>query len=207
MLQWCNIKLGGYIVSKQEFREEELQNIETIVDEPWEHQFEKEEDAPSTRSARIHTVGEAGVYTKVLFSVIVALIVLLCGWLLWRHFAGGSAQTSAPETKVPKLVIQTTTTTAASTGSAAQDESSSSANDSEKESSKSSSVTSSTSREVSSSSSSSATQAGGAGSYTVVSGDNLYRIAQRYGTTVSQLKALNGLSSDSLKVGQVLRVK
>lgn len=199
-------------MSKKEFREEELQNVETIVDEPWEHQFD-EEDSPSTRSARIHTVGEAGVYTKVLFSVIVALIVLLCGWLLWRHFAGGSSQTSAPETKVPKLVIQTTTT-AASTESAAQDESSASSssnasgnNETSDRSSSSSVLTSSTTREVSTSVASSAAQVGGAGSYTVVAGDNLYRIAQRYGTTVSQLKALNGLASDSLKVGQVLRVK
>lgn len=42
--------------------------------------------------------------------------------------------------------------------------------------------------------------------YKVVSGDTLSGIAARYGTTVSKLKSLNGLSSDFLQVGQVLKV-
>ena len=42
--------------------------------------------------------------------------------------------------------------------------------------------------------------------YTVRSGDTLWQLAQRYGTTVSTLKSLNGLSSDILNIGQVLRI-
>ncbi|MFS0821418.1 LysM peptidoglycan-binding domain-containing protein [Bacillus sp. 1P02SD] len=42
--------------------------------------------------------------------------------------------------------------------------------------------------------------------YTVAAGDTLWVIANRNGTTVSQLKDANGLTSDSLYVGQVLRV-
>jgi len=42
--------------------------------------------------------------------------------------------------------------------------------------------------------------------YTIVSGDNLWRIAQRFGTTVDAIMLLNGLSSDLLRIGQVLRI-
>lgn len=44
-------------------------------------------------------------------------------------------------------------------------------------------------------------------SYKVVSGDTLSRIASKYGTTVKDLKSLNGLNSDFIYVGQVLKVK
>ena len=42
--------------------------------------------------------------------------------------------------------------------------------------------------------------------YTVVSGDTLYSIANKYGLTVDELKSLNNLSSDTLSIGQVLNV-
>lgn len=40
--------------------------------------------------------------------------------------------------------------------------------------------------------------------YKVVSGDSLYSIAQKFGTTVDELKSLNNLSSNTLSIGQVL---
>ena len=40
--------------------------------------------------------------------------------------------------------------------------------------------------------------------YTVVSGDSLWSIANRFGVTVSDLKSANGLTSNLLSVGQVL---
>lgn len=42
--------------------------------------------------------------------------------------------------------------------------------------------------------------------YTVKAGDSLYSIAQRYGTTVDELKSLNNLTSNTLSIGQVLRI-
>ncbi len=42
--------------------------------------------------------------------------------------------------------------------------------------------------------------------HTVTKGDTLFSISQKYGTTVSGLKQLNGLKSDVIKVGQTLTV-
>lgn len=42
--------------------------------------------------------------------------------------------------------------------------------------------------------------------YTVRSGDTLWLLAQRYGTTVDAIKSLNGLTSNMLNIGQVLKI-
>ena len=42
--------------------------------------------------------------------------------------------------------------------------------------------------------------------YTVRSGDTLWALARRFGTTVDAIKSLNGLTGDTLRIGQVLRI-
>lgn len=42
--------------------------------------------------------------------------------------------------------------------------------------------------------------------YTVRSGDTLWLLARRFGTTVDAIKQLNGLTSDMLNIGQVLKI-
>ncbi|MCL2031304.1 MAG: LysM peptidoglycan-binding domain-containing protein [Oscillospiraceae bacterium] len=42
--------------------------------------------------------------------------------------------------------------------------------------------------------------------YTVRAGDTLWLLAQRFGTTVDAIRSLNGLTGDTLLVGQVLRI-
>jgi LysM repeat protein len=52
-----------------------------------------------------------------------------------------------------------------------------------------------------------ATAPTGGSSYTVRSGDTLGAIAERYGTTASNLRAWNGISGSRINVGQKLRVQ
>lgn len=42
--------------------------------------------------------------------------------------------------------------------------------------------------------------------YIVKSGDNLYKIAQKFNTTVNKIKDLNNLNKDTLSIGQVLKI-
>ena len=42
--------------------------------------------------------------------------------------------------------------------------------------------------------------------YKVVSGDNLYSIAKKYNTTVDKIKSLNNLESNTLSIGQILKL-
>ena len=46
----------------------------------------------------------------------------------------------------------------------------------------------------------------GTTTYTVVSGDNLYSIADRFGTTVDAIKNASNLTSNTLKIGQILLI-
>ncbi|MFL9844811.1 glucosaminidase domain-containing protein [Flavobacterium rhizosphaerae] len=45
------------------------------------------------------------------------------------------------------------------------------------------------------------------GSYTVMKGDTLYSISKKHNLTVEQLMKLNGLSGNTISIGQVLKVK
>jgi LysM repeat protein len=42
--------------------------------------------------------------------------------------------------------------------------------------------------------------------YTVRKGDNLTKIARKYGTSVSALRRANGISGDLIRIGQVLTI-
>lgn len=43
--------------------------------------------------------------------------------------------------------------------------------------------------------------------YTVIKGDTLWAISQKFGVSVDQIKKLNGLTSNVLSIGQVLKIK
>ena len=54
--------------------------------------------------------------------------------------------------------------------------------------------------------SSTQTVSSGSQTHTVKAGEGLWRIARTYGLSLEQLKALNGLTSNVIRVGQVLKV-
>ena len=43
-------------------------------------------------------------------------------------------------------------------------------------------------------------------SYVVVKGDNLYSIANKYGVSVDDIKKLNNLNSNTLQIGQIIKI-
>jgi len=45
------------------------------------------------------------------------------------------------------------------------------------------------------------------GTYTVIKGDTLYNIAKRFNISIDDLKILNNMTTDGIKLGQVLKVK
>jgi len=50
------------------------------------------------------------------------------------------------------------------------------------------------------------TASGGGGTYKVVKNDTLYSISRRHNTNVAALKSANGLTSDTIREGQVLQI-
>ncbi|MBV6439883.1 MAG: LysM peptidoglycan-binding domain-containing protein [Haliscomenobacteraceae bacterium CHB4] len=48
---------------------------------------------------------------------------------------------------------------------------------------------------------------GSSATYRVVAGDTLYGIARKFGMTVDEIKSFNGLTSNNLSVGQILKVR
>jgi peptidoglycan endopeptidase LytE len=46
-----------------------------------------------------------------------------------------------------------------------------------------------------------------ANTHKVKNGDSLWVIAKKYGTSVEKIKTLNGLKSEKLQIGQILKIK
>lgn len=168
--------------------DEELLDQETIIDEPWAHQFE-EGPEKTTRSARNHDNKKgANLYTKIIFGAIFFAIVVVATWAVLRglNIVKGSSGQNETTPPVPRLVLQSQTTSSSGTPS--------------DESATTTSTTTSSSLESSnietSATSSSAQQSGR--THVIKSGESAYSIASKYGITVSQFYTLNGINANTV---------
>lgn len=176
--------------NKQEVNQNTIQD--TIIEEPWLHQFESDETDSSTRTSRHIKTNGSSLYTKIIFTVFVLIILVVGAWAVLKGFnvIGGTSQQGTATPAVPKLVLQSQTTTT----TVKADEQSSSTT----KSNTSAQTTTSTAR----------SNATGETTYTVASGDSAYTIAEAFGMTVSDFYTLNGMTEASvLHPNQVVKVK
>ncbi|WP_196246194.1 LysM peptidoglycan-binding domain-containing protein [Lacticaseibacillus zhaodongensis] len=187
--------------------------------EPWNTQFEDDRDDSGSYSRVVRRKHSRG--NTVMTWVIVALLVIVCLTpIVWRAVSKRMANTGDSQTRISVATSSSKQSSEdafkssskkakasadSKASSSAKASSSSSAVQSSSSASTTSSAQSSSSSSTSSSSSSSSTASG---SYTVKSGDNLYRIAVNHGMTLAEIQQLNGMgSSISITPGQTLKVK
>lgn len=204
---------------KKRVSSQEPTKNKTNQDKPWDKSFEDDRDDNGNISRierRKHTRGNT-----VLTWVLIGAFVLICFIpVVWhavdarmankgesntRITVTNDKKSSAKDDEVSFKSSKSSAKKKKSTSSASVQSSQAPASSSSVRASSSSRVVSSSSSRASSSSQSSTTAAG---SYTVKSGDNLYRIAVNHGMTLSEIQALNGMgSSTSITPGQSLKVK
>lgn len=176
--------------------------------QPWNQQFEDDRDDDGNFSRierRKHSRGNT-----VLTVVLVVTLLLLClAPIVWQAVSKRMANSAESTTRISVAApSKSKKSSSESEQSSVKSSSSSKKSPSSSSSRASSSSVSTSSSSSASSSSSSSSSSSASGSYTVKSGDNLYRIAVNHGMTLAEIQALNGMgSSTSVTPGQTLKVK
>lgn len=176
--------------------------------QPWNQQFEDDRDDDGNFSRierRKHSRGNT-----VLTVVLVVTLLLLClAPIVWQAVSKRMANSAESTTRISVAApSRSKKSSSESEQSSVKSSSSSKKSPSSSSSRASSSSVSTSSSSSASSSSSSSSSSSASGSYTVKSGDNLYRIAVNHGMTLAEIQALNGMgSSTSVTPGQTLKVK
>lgn len=176
--------------------------------EPWEQPiYESDEESANSRSAKRGGKKGDGIFNTVLIILILLVIAVPTG--LWYYATHGDNDLNNPTES--QAVESTTSSKKVAASSSATTTSSSS------ESSESTTTTTTTAapeattttseQTIESTTQTTAADNTASGSYTVKAGDNLYRIAVNHGMTLDELKALNGISDNSISIGQTLKVK
>lgn len=170
----------------------------TNIDEPWEHQFEDEDQEEISRTGKLHH-SSTSLYTKIIFGVIVLLALAALLWLGAKalNIVPGSTNRTQSVTVpvVQKLTIQSTESSSETTQETTQV-------DTIQETTQSTTVEQVTTV----TSTIGATVSTGSGTYTVKAGDTLYGIARAHSVTVADLQSANGSAANNLQPGQILTI-
>lgn len=204
---------------------DEHDNQQNQPQEPWNTKFDDDLDDDGNYS-RVKKRRRSHGNSVLTWSITVGLIVILLVPIIWlavdkrmQNSANTQESSSVAVSSSAKAKRSSSAKAAseakASSKAAAKSSSvkkASAAKASSKSAAKGSSTSTSASEsntvESSSSSAESSSSSSATGTYTVQSGDNLYRIAVNHGMSLSDIQALNGMgSSTSITPGQTLKVK
>lgn len=167
-------------------------NQDTIIEEPWAHQFEQEDVQEATRASRHKSKTESSLYTKIIFVVFFLIILVVGAWAILKgaNLLGGTSKQGSTTPAVPKLVLQSQTTQSTTTTSATSRTKAT-------ETTQSANTAQQTQNNATAQS----------GTYTIVAGDSASAIAGRFGMTISEFYALNGFTEQTVLLpGNTVRV-
>ncbi|MCH4057391.1 LysM peptidoglycan-binding domain-containing protein [Lapidilactobacillus gannanensis] len=180
---------------------------------PWENTFDSDRDE-NGKLSRVATKKKER-NNIVFVSILVVILLAVIGSTIWMWVAAQNdnkspqivvSSSSRVKSSVKSQKSETKKSSTKSSSSVSEEASSSSVSSTEESSTEQSASEPVTESSSSTAASSSTAETGS--TYTVKSGDNLYRIAVNNGLTLDQLLSLNGLTSSSaIAPGQQLRIK
>lgn len=168
-------------------------NQDTIIEEPWAHQFEQY-DAQSTRASRHQVTAGSSLYTKIIFVVFFLIILVVGAWAILKgaNLLGGTSQQGSTTPAVPKLVLQSQTTQSTTQ---------------QNSSSVTTSRSSESSSQVNTAQENQNATANQSGTYKIVAGDSASTIAAAHNMTIAEFYALNGFTAQTVLLpGNTVRV-
>lgn len=204
---------------------DEHDNQQNQPQEPWNTKFDDDLDDDGNYS-RVKKRRRSHGNSVLTWSITVGLIVILLVPIIWlavdkrmqnsadtqeSSSVAVSSSAKAKRSSSAKAASEAKASSKAASKSSSAKRASvakASSKSAAKGSSTSASASESSTAESSSSSAESSSASSAAGTYTVQSGDNLYRIAVNHGMSLSEIQELNGMgSSTSVTPGQTLKVK
>lgn len=204
---------------------DEHDNQQNQPQEPWNTKFDDDLDDDGNYS-RVKKRRRSHGNSVLTWSITVGLIVILLVPIIWlavdkrmqnsadtqeSSSVAVSSSAKAKRSSSAKAASEAKASSKAASKSTSAKKASvakASSKSAAKGSSTSASASESSTAESSSSSAESSSASSAAGTYTVQSGDNLYRIAVNHGMSLSEIQELNGMgSSTSVTPGQTLKVK
>ena len=186
------------------------EDLNQTEEQPWERKFGEEENLKNrqfSRSARNSGGKAVAPLSNVLLFVFLIVIVAPVLFMWWFSISNNSNQVkprTADDVMLTKTV-ETTTATPETTAATTKQEATTTANEATTTAPRQAEQTTQA-QQTQQTQTTQAQQNGNYGTYTVKSGDTLYRIAVNHGMDVATLKQINGLTGDNIAPGTTLKV-